>query len=140
MVLVVAFATACGGGAPGGADAEDYPELNITWIMPSEAGGGPDTYARQIALVLGDELGVNVEVRNVPGAGGLLGIRQVAEEGPDCYTITNFNPPSSTIAQLAEGEGAGVDLRNLDHIDGIGSTSYVVSRAATSPRTTRDPR
>ncbi len=126
LLLFVVAACGGGGGAPGGADAESYPERNITWIVPFEAGGGTDTYARQIAPVLGDELGVNVEVRNVPGAGGLIGIRQVAEEEPDGYTITNFNPPSSTIAQIAEGEDAGVDLRNLDHIGGIGSTTYVV--------------
>lgn len=128
VLLLLAFVVAAcgGGGAPGAADAENYPERNITWIVPFEAGGGTDVYARQIAPVLGEELGVNVEVRNVPGAGGLIGLRQVAEENPDGYTITNFNPPSSTIAQIAEGEDAGVDLRNLDHIGGIGTTTYVV--------------
>lgn len=126
MLGVVALVVGCGGGAPGAADAEDYPERNITWIVPFSAGGGTDTYARQIAPVLGDELGVNVEVRNVPGAGGLIGIRQVAEEEPNGYTITNFNPPSSTIAQIAEGEDAGVDLRDMTFLGGIGSNPYVV--------------
>lgn len=121
MSLVVAVAAACGGG---GGSAE-YPARDITWVVPFSAGGGTDTYARQMAPLMGEELGVNIEVRNEPGAGSLLGIREVANARPDGYTITNFNPPSSTIAQLA-AEDPGVDLRDLTYIGQMGSTSYVV--------------
>jgi tripartite-type tricarboxylate transporter receptor subunit TctC len=74
---------------------------------------------------MAEELGVNIEVRNEPGAGSLLGIREAANSQPDGYTITNFNPPSSTITQLAEGGEAGVDLRDLTYLGQMGSTSYV---------------
>lgn len=117
----------CGVGSPGSnSSSEDYPERDITWIVPFSAGGGTDVYARQVAPLLGDELGVNVEVRNEPGAGSILGLREVANAEPDGYTITNFNPPSSTIAQLAEGDNVDFDLRDLTHFGSIGATSYVV--------------
>ena len=121
MSFVVAAAVACGGGGESGG----YPDQDITWIVPFAAGGGTDTYARQIAPLMGDELGVNIEVRNEEGAGSLLGLREVANADPDGYTITNFNPPSSTISQLA-AENPGVNLRDFTFIGQMGSTSYVV--------------
>lgn len=120
MLLALASATACGGGESGG-----YPERDITWVVPFAAGGGTDTYARQMAPLMGDELGVNIEVRNEEGAGSLLGLREVANAEPDGYTITNFNPPSSTISQLA-AEDPGVNLRDFTFVGQMGSTSYVL--------------
>lgn len=115
----------CGVGGGGQGSAENFPQRDITWIVPFSAGGGTDVYARQMAPLMGEELGVNIEVRNEPGAGSLLGIREAANSQPDGYTITNFNPPSSTITQLAEGGDAGVDLRDLTYLGQMGSTSYV---------------
>lgn len=119
-LLVFAVAAACGG-----AEGGEYPERNITWVVPFSAGGGTDTYARQMAPLMGEELGVNIEVRNEPGAGSLLGLRKVANAEADGYTITNFNPPSSTIAQLA-AKDPGVDLRDFTFLGQMGSTTYVV--------------
>lgn len=122
--LLGSFGCGVGGGGPD--SSGNFPERDITWIVPFAAGGGTDVYARQMAPLMGENLGVNIEVRNEPGAGSLLGIREAANAQPDGYTITNFNPPSSTITQLAEGEEAGVDLRELTYIGQMGSTSYVV--------------
>lgn len=106
--MLGSFGCSVGGGSQGGSGS--CPQRDITWIVPFSAGGGTDVYARQMAPLMGEELGVNIEVRNEPGAGSLLGIREAANAQPNGYTITNFNPPSSTVTQLAEGEDAGVDL------------------------------
>lgn len=132
LVFVAIIAASCGGtGGEGG--GEDFPERNITWIVPFAAGGGTDTYARQIAPIMAEELGVEVAIRNVEGAASLRGLQQAAQAEPDGYTITSFNPPSSTISQLAEGEDAGVDLRDFTYLGIIGSTSYVAFAGAGFP-------
>jgi tripartite-type tricarboxylate transporter receptor subunit TctC len=70
-----------------GAVAQDYPSKVITLIAPYAAGGSIDLVARLIGGRLADKLGQPVIVRNVPGAGGTVGTREVAKAAPDGYTL-----------------------------------------------------
>ena len=56
----------------GGALAADFPNKNITFIIPYGPGGGFDTYVRKIAPLIAKHLPnkVNVLPKNVTGAGG----------------------------------------------------------------------
>jgi len=74
----------------------DYPQKPIKFIVPVTAGGGVDTTARLIANHLKDKLGQPVIVENKPGAGGSIGLRQLAQSAPDGYTLA-FVPNSFTI-------------------------------------------
>ncbi|WP_454673923.1 Bug family tripartite tricarboxylate transporter substrate binding protein [Achromobacter pestifer] len=56
-------------------------------IVPSPAGGEPDTLARLVAQQMSANLGQPVIVENKPGAGGLIGIAAMAYSKPDGYTI-----------------------------------------------------
>jgi tripartite-type tricarboxylate transporter receptor subunit TctC len=69
------------------ARAADYPERNITLIVPSPPGGGTDTAWRIIAAKLGDELRQTIVVENRPGASGNIGAAAVAKAEPDGYTL-----------------------------------------------------
>jgi tripartite-type tricarboxylate transporter receptor subunit TctC len=64
-----------------------FPEKTITLIVPFVAGGSTDLTARLIARYAGQELGQTVIVENRGGAGGSLGMAQVARAKPDGYTI-----------------------------------------------------
>ena len=72
--------TACGG---------DYPSKGIQIMAPAAPGGGWDTTAREIQAAL--QSGVvdqNVEVYNVEGAGGTIGLSQlVSDNKGDPYTL-----------------------------------------------------
>jgi tripartite-type tricarboxylate transporter receptor subunit TctC len=68
--------------------AAEYPEREITFIVPQPPGGGTDVIARYIADSLKRELGKSVIVVNKPGAGGAAGLRALVASNPDGYTIS----------------------------------------------------
>lgn len=74
-------------GVAGAAQAQDFPSRAVTLIIPFAAGGSTDTVGRIVAERMGQELGQQVVVQNVGGAGGSLGAQQVAKADPDGYTI-----------------------------------------------------
>src|SRR6185436_15518463 len=67
--------------------AQDYPARPVTMVVPFAAGGPTDTVARLVAEVMTRDLGKQVLVENVGGAGGTLGAARVAKAAPDGYTI-----------------------------------------------------
>lgn len=97
LVLVLAACTADEGGgggatsaATGGAEATGatdggegtagYPSEDIQIMAPADPGGGWDSTARAMQPVLEEVGGVGVEVYNVGGAAGTIGLAQFAEE------------------------------------------------------------
>lgn len=71
----------------GAVQAQSFPDKTITLVVPFAAGGSTDVVARVIAQKMGDELGQQIVVENVAGAGGNLGADRVARAEPDGYTI-----------------------------------------------------
>lgn len=69
------------------AGAQSYPERGITMVVPFAAGGPTDTVARLVAESMSKELGQQIVVENVGGAGGTLGAGRVASADPDGYTL-----------------------------------------------------
>lgn len=70
-----------------GTAAAEFPDRPVTLIIPFAAGGSTDVVGRIVADKMGAELGQQVVVQNVGGAGGSLGAQQVAQADPDGYTI-----------------------------------------------------
>ncbi|WP_230312222.1 Bug family tripartite tricarboxylate transporter substrate binding protein [Paracoccus lichenicola] len=70
-----------------GTAAAEYPDRSITLVIPFAAGGSTDVVGRIVAERMSQELGQQVVVQNVGGAGGSLGAQQVAQAEPDGYTI-----------------------------------------------------
>ena len=71
----------------GTAAAQTYPDREVRIVVPFAAGGSTDQLARIIAEKLSDKLGKRFLVDNVPGAGGNIGMGQVARSAPDGYTL-----------------------------------------------------
>jgi tripartite-type tricarboxylate transporter receptor subunit TctC len=70
----------------------DYPTHPIRLIVPFAPGGSTDAQARIIAEYLGRELGQQIAVVNVGGAGGTVGFAQAAKAVPDGYTLVTATP------------------------------------------------
>ena len=70
-----------------GTAAAEFPERQITMVIPFAAGGSTDVVGRIVAERMSQELGQQVVVQNVGGAGGSLGAQQVAQAEADGYTI-----------------------------------------------------
>ena len=64
-----------------------YPDRPLTMVVPFPPGGVADTVARPIAEALARELKQPVVIENRGGAGGALGIGQVARAPADGYTL-----------------------------------------------------
>jgi putative tricarboxylic transport membrane protein len=64
-----------------------YPEKNIEVLVGWGAGGGTDTFARQIMKQAEKELGVAISVINHPGASGSIAGDLVANAEADGYTL-----------------------------------------------------
>lgn len=95
--------------------AEGYPERSITMVVPFSAGGPTDTVARLVAEKMSGDLGQQVLVENVGGAGGTLGAGNAASAEPDGYTILLHHIGMATSATL---------YRNLPY-DPLNAFEYV---------------
>jgi tripartite-type tricarboxylate transporter receptor subunit TctC len=105
LISVVSVAilslAACDGG--GDADPAAYPDSEITLVVPFSAGGPTDTITRLVAKPMSEELGQQVVVQNVEGAGGTVASGQVAEEDGDGYTMLVHHIGMSTAPALYPG-------------------------------------
>lgn len=64
-----------------------FPSESIRFIVPYAPGGTTDLVARTVGKKVSEELGQSVIVENKPGAGGNIGMAQVAQAKPDGYTV-----------------------------------------------------
>ncbi|MER8417345.1 tripartite tricarboxylate transporter substrate-binding protein [Mesorhizobium sp. M1329] len=85
---------------PSAAGAQTYPERTITIVVPFSAGGPTDTVTRLVAEAMSKDLGQQVIVENVGGAGGTLGAGRVANAEPDGYTLLLHHIGMATSATL----------------------------------------
>src|SRR3954465_6826728 len=81
-LAAVALATAGAAFAPG-----PFPNKPVTMIVPFPPGGLADIVGRPVAEAMGRALGQPVVVDNRGGAGGGIGMAQVAKAPADGYTI-----------------------------------------------------
>ena len=86
-VAAVLAAAALAAPAHAPASAQDYPVHPIRIVVPYPPGGPADTVARVTTQGLGAELGTNVIIENLPGAGGRLATKDVTRAEPDGYTL-----------------------------------------------------
>jgi len=83
----------------GAAYAQDYPNRNITMVIPFAAGGPTDVLGRVMGARMSELLGQQVIIENATGAGGMTGARRVADATPDGYTML-----LGTVGTQAQGQ------------------------------------
>jgi tripartite-type tricarboxylate transporter receptor subunit TctC len=83
LAFVAAAAPAC---------AQTYPSRPIHLIIPYQPGGIVDFSGRVLAKALSSVLGQTVVAENKPGAGGIVGVDEVAHGTPDGYNVVLIDP------------------------------------------------
>jgi len=78
--------------------AQPYPAKPVRVIVPWPPAGVSDILARTLAQALTETSGQQFIVENKPGAGGTLGMAQVAKSPPDGYTLAASDIPSHAIS------------------------------------------
>ena len=73
------------------ASAQEYPNRPVTLIVPWAAGGTTDIGMRALGSATEKYLKQKIVIENRPGAGGVLGPQQVAQNAaPDGYTLVQI--------------------------------------------------
>jgi tripartite-type tricarboxylate transporter receptor subunit TctC len=84
---LIALALAGASAGPLWAQAADYPNRQVNFVVPFAPGGGTDILGRLVGQKLSDRFGKPFVVENRPGAGTVTAAVQVTKSAPDGYTI-----------------------------------------------------
>jgi tripartite-type tricarboxylate transporter receptor subunit TctC len=68
--------------------AQTPGEKTIRFVLPNATGSGVDAITRAAQPALAKALGHPVVVDNQPGAGGVIGLQQLARSAPDGFTLS----------------------------------------------------
>jgi tripartite-type tricarboxylate transporter receptor subunit TctC len=82
------------------AGAQAYPDHPVKIIVPTVAAGTVDLVTRVMANDLDARLGQRFFVENRSGAGNTIGSREVAQSGPDGYTLLMSSGSGEVISPL----------------------------------------
>ncbi|MCW5576180.1 MAG: tripartite tricarboxylate transporter substrate binding protein [Burkholderiales bacterium] len=85
-LLALGAIAAAGVLVAGTASAQNWPTRAIRIINPFPAGGGTDAFARPMAALMPTDLGQQVLIENLGGAGGTLGAGTASRAPGDGYT------------------------------------------------------
>lgn len=116
-IAALAGCSSLGADAGGGtsSDAEFPGSEPITFVVPFSAGGSTDLLIRGLLPHLEEELGTKVLVENKTGAGGQVGVTEIANAPTDGYVIGFTNLPS-TLAYLNPDKQATYDRENFQPV------------------------
>ena len=113
--------------------ADFYNGKTVTYIVATSPGGGYDLYGRFVAEYMQKYLpGSTFVVKNVPGAGHLVGTNTIYASKPDGLTIGTFNT-GLIYNQLIGLEGVKFDLAKMSWIGKAASDPRIVVVSADSP-------
>lgn len=84
LLLLLGFPLAL---AAGNTWAQNWPQSQVTVIVPWPPGGPSDIAARPVAKRLGEALGQSFVIDNRAGAGGNIGSAAAAKAAPDGHTL-----------------------------------------------------
>lgn len=110
------------GGGDGGGD--EYPSDDLRYIIPFSEGGGTDTFARQMIPIMGEELGTNIAIENIPGSASLRGTGELYHAEPDGYTFGGFNPPSTPVSAMVNPPD--FEMQELKGVGAYARTPFVI--------------
>lgn len=112
----------------------EYPERSIELTIPAGAGGGTDTSARKLAILLEEALGQSIAILNVSGSGGSVGATQFMQAEPDGYSLfATWNSPLTTVPQV---QNVAYSLDSFTPIASTSETAYTLCVMADFPGTT----
>jgi tripartite-type tricarboxylate transporter receptor subunit TctC len=112
----------------------EYPERAIELTIPAGAGGGTDTSARKLAILLEEKLGQSIAVLNVGGGGGSVGASQFMQAKPDGYSLfATWNSPLTTVPQV---QNVAYSIDSFTPIASTSETAYTLCVKTDFPATT----
>ena len=113
--------------------ADKFPSRTITWLIPYGPAGGFDLHSRAMIVGMKKTLGVNIIIRNRPGAGGNIAWNLTWGAKPDGYTISTVNIPGAIISELFDDPTPQYRLKEFSWIGQISAGPYIFAVGANTP-------
>lgn len=113
--------------------AQDYPSGNIVLVVPYSPGGGTDLASRILAERLGAQNGWTVVVENRPGAGGTIGLGQIARAGTNGLTLAMGQTANLAINPTLLEDVSYDPINDFTPIAVVNSQPTVIAVKADSP-------
>jgi len=124
--------------------AEQYPVRDITTVAIMAPGGGTDAVARILSAEIAKVLKVNVNVVNVTGASGTVGMKEVLSKPADGYTLVGIPETVCTTAVMGYWEnsvdafdyyilGGSPDLISVSQASAYNTLAELVEAAKKAP-------
>ena len=114
------------------APVQGFPERPIQMVVPFGPGGTTDIMARLLADEFGRQLGGSVVVVNTAGAGGSIGMGNVARAKADGHTISMTTIGPLTI-QPARRDNTGYTPESFDYVCGTYDVPMLTMVRADAP-------
>ena len=130
LVMVMALA-ACGGNGGGTAAGSDFSKMNVTCVVPYDAGGGTDAVMRGLADAAKDSFKA-ITVENRSGAGGATGMLYGANAKNDGSIITMITVELATLEAM--GNNAGLTYSQFKPIMMVNSAASAITVKADDDR------
>jgi tripartite-type tricarboxylate transporter receptor subunit TctC len=108
------------------AAAAAFPERPIQIVVPFAAGSPPDVLARLLAEGWKSSGFAEAVVVNQPGAGGSIGVAQVAKAAPDGYTLAIAGDAALVVNPTLNPEQAWSPLKDLAPVSQLVITPTVL--------------
>ena len=107
--------------------AQAWPDKPVMVIVPFGAGGGVDAAARIVLPKLGERLGQQLIIENVPGASGTIGTQRVIRARPDGYTLLFAVASPINVAPLVAPSSVRYDaLKDLQPVAPVAVSPFVL--------------
>ncbi|AXV17889.1 hypothetical protein CYG48_19050 (plasmid) [Neorhizobium sp. SOG26] len=130
--LLFAVGIACG--LAGTTSAQDYPSRDITVMAPYPPGALTDGVARLLQPKIAEYLGgATILIDNKAGAGGAVGVGQVARSKPDGYTLLMVVNAPIVMAPSLQASLPYDPRKNLRGVGVIAETYLTLAVHADSP-------
>ena len=127
LTLLAAFAVSLA------AAAGAYPDRPVRIVVPYSPGGGGDVVGRPLALELGKQLGGSFFIDNRGGAGGNIGMENVANSPADGYSLVLALTSQLAINQALYPSLRYDALKDFMPVTLVGSAPYFLAVNSSLP-------
>jgi tripartite-type tricarboxylate transporter receptor subunit TctC len=107
------------------AQEQNYPNRPVHILAAAAPGGNPDVLARLLSQRLSDVLGQPFVVENVPGAGGILAAKRIADAAPDGDMLM-LNDSGALAININMSPDATYKLKDFTPITATVPTAFVI--------------
>lgn len=98
---------------------EDYPQKDVSFIIPFSAGGGTDSLMRMVGAELEKATGQSFVINNMPGNGGAVGMTELTKAAPDGYTIAGSSVYDVLGSSFLGGDSVSYTQNDFKYVCGV---------------------